>query len=125
MPDRDLAPSHTEACPVVAAVRSALTQYATFSGRASRAEFWWFILFDFLCVVIVVKVFPAGFLFFLLAAIIPTWAVWSRRMHDINRSGWIWLISFIPLAGSLVLLIFALTAGDPGANNYGKPHPLI
>ena len=57
-----------------------------------------------------------------LAALIPAWAVFTRRMHDIGKSGWWWLIGLIPLVGAIVLLVFACKDSEPGDNAYG-PNP--
>ena len=57
-----------------------------------------------------------------LAVLIPTLAVTVRRLHDIDRTGWWIFINLIPLIGTIVLLVFALTPGTPGTNQYG-PNP--
>ena len=54
--------------------------------------------------------------------LIPTLAVIVRRLHDIDRTGWWIFINLIPLIGTIVLLVFALTPGTPGSNRYG-PDP--
>ena len=103
-------------------------KYATFNGRARRKEYWMFILFNMLVafgvnIVDVVLgmdgVLAAGYS---LAALIPAWAVFTRRMHDIGKSGWWWLIGLIPLVGAIVLLVFACKDSEPGDNAYG-PNP--
>jgi uncharacterized membrane protein YhaH (DUF805 family) len=72
----------------VSAVKSCLTQYAGFSGRAVRSEFWWFFLFQVIVLVI------AGFLgdvvygIAAIALMLPAFAVGARRLHDIGRTGW-------------------------------------
>jgi len=106
-------------------------RYATFSGRASRREYWTFTLINF-AITLILEVLDSvlGFqmtdehigvltLLFGLASIIPGLAVFVRRMHDINRSGWWWLIGLIPLVGAIILLVFALTGSD-GPNQYGE-----
>lgn len=81
------------------AVKRCLTQYATFSGRAGRAEYWWF--FAFLLGVHIIAGLVSGALFPLdealavsglltLALLCPSLAVGARRLHDTDRSGW-WL----------------------------------
>jgi uncharacterized membrane protein YhaH (DUF805 family) len=111
-----------------------LKKYAVFSGRARRAEYWYFVLFN-LIVVIVLSGIDAllgtfnvvqgvGLLsgIYSLAVLIPTLAVTVRRLHDIDRTGWWILINLIPLVGTIVLLVFAVTDGTPGSNRYG-PNP--
>jgi uncharacterized membrane protein YhaH (DUF805 family) len=109
-------------------VRSALTKYATFSGRACRSEFWWFLLFSVL-VGAVATVFDMvlgtwssereiGAIEFLarMALLLPSTAVAIRRLHDVGWSGW-WLLT-------IVLPVFmAFVKGDDGQNDYG-PNPL-
>ena len=80
------------------AIKSVFTKYATFSGRARRSEFWYFVLFNFL-VSFVLGLIP--FLAVLsglwaLAVLIPTLAVTVRRLHDIGKSGWTYLFFLIP-----------------------------
>jgi uncharacterized membrane protein YhaH (DUF805 family) len=112
----------------------ALKKYAVFSGRARRMEFWYFVLFN-LVVYIVLSLIDAllgtynivsgvGLLsgIYSLAVLIPTLSLWVRRLHDIDRTGWWILINLIPLIGTIVLLVFALTPGTPGSNRYG-PDP--
>lgn len=115
-------------------------KYATFTGRATRKEYWTFylvntiigVLFGFMHGNDMVRLMGGGdfqltllsivFFLFLWAALIPTIAVVVRRLHDIGRSGWWWLISFVPLLGGLILLIMLLLDSQPGANEYG-PNP--
>ena len=107
----------------------ALKKYADFSGRARRKEYWFFVLFN-IIISIVLSIIDVtlglnangiGILsgLYTLGVLIPSIAVGVRRLHDINKSGWWVLIVFVPFIGALVLLIFALLNGTPGANNYG------
>lgn len=81
-------------------------KYATFSGRANRAEFWWFTLFNFLAGILAALI-PFGGLYSLVA-LIPGMAVTVRRLHDTNRSGW-WYFSELIVV--LVVLIFSIPFG--------------
>ena len=56
------------------------------------------------------------------ATLLPSIAVWVRRLHDTGRSGWWVLASFIPLIGTIALLVFSLQDGESGTNQYG-PNP--
>jgi len=77
------------------AISSCFKKYATFEGRASRSEFWYFALFcSVLGAVMLEFIEPLGKIF-LLAICIPSIAVASRRMHDVGRSGWFQLIPLI------------------------------
>lgn len=110
-----------------------LKKYAVFNGRARRAEYWWFILFNLLASVALsivdtltgmVSAMGFGVLssIYALAVLIPGLAVLVRRLHDINRSGWWVLIAFIPFIGAIVLLVFAVLDSQPETNQYG-PNP--
>jgi uncharacterized membrane protein YhaH (DUF805 family) len=111
-----------------------LKKYAVFSGRARRAEYWYFVLFNIIVAVVLslIDTLLGTFNFmqgvgllsglYALAVLIPTLAVTVRRLHDIDRSGWWIFINLIPLIGFIVLLVFAVTDGTPGSNRYG-PNP--
>ncbi len=103
---------------------NALKKYATFDGRASRAEYWYFILFYLIIYVASIissgmmqsMILPIGiFLFFLL----PSLAVTARRLHDINKSGWWMFISIIPFIGNIWLFVLTVTPGTQGPNQFG------
>jgi len=110
------------------AVRVCLSKYVTFTGRARRSEYWWFVLFVAL-VSIVASVLdfylsPDFMVFQLiagLALLLPELAVAVRRLHDTNRTGWWLLIGLVPVVGSIVLLVFFLIDSDPATNRYGTP----
>ena len=112
----------------------ALKRYADFQGRASRPEYWLFVLFVLLVALgfsILNAVLSGGgepkllimglYGIFILAIFIPSLAVGFRRLHDTNRSAWWILIGLIPLIGSVVLLVFYCLPGTPGANRFGSP----
>ncbi len=108
-----------------------LKQYADFNGRARRKEYWMFVLFNTIFAFaamaldnvlgIAMEGIGYGPLYglYLLAVIIPSIAVGVRRLHDIGKSGWMMLISLIPLIGGIWLLVLLLTDGTPGENEYG------
>jgi uncharacterized membrane protein YhaH (DUF805 family) len=111
-----------------------LKQYAVFSGRARRKEYWFYQLFNCLFVgaLLVVDAMTGtmrgkaglGVLSGLsvLATLFPSLGMWVRRLHDTNRSGWWILIGFIPFVGPLIMLVFTLQDSEPSANQYG-PNP--
>ena len=110
------------------AIRSVFSQYAGFSGRASRSEFW--IWWGFLVVVFVAigaiaaLVGPTGFIVaavFALAVFIPNLAVTVRRLHDSGRSGWWLLLIFVPFIGGLIVFVFMLLDSEQEANRWGPP----
>lgn len=102
-----------------------LKKYAVFNGRARRKEYWMFVLFN------VIIGFVLGFieglfggpgiigLLYSLAVLIPGIAVAVRRLHDTGRSGWWFLIAFVPIIGAIVLLVFMVQDSEPGQNQYG------
>ncbi len=104
-----------------------LKKYAVFTGRARRKEYWCFALVHIIiCIVLSVidGILSAGILstLYWLAVLIPAIAVSVRRLHDIDRSGWWWLLAFVPVLGAIVLIIFAILDSTPGENQFG-PNP--
>ena len=104
-----------------------IKKYAEFSGRARRKEYWMFILFNML-IAFGVNVVDAvlgmeGLLggLYSLAVLIPGWAVFTRRMHDIGKSGWWYLVNLIPLAGPIIFLVWACK--DSTEDNIWGPNP--
>ncbi|AZQ45226.1 DUF805 domain-containing protein [Nonlabens ponticola] len=118
-------------------VKKVFNNYANFSGRARRSEYWYFQLFNFLVVIalsIPLIAFAAAeatapaiivyilIVLYALATIIPSLAVVARRLHDTGRSAWYYLISFIPFVGGIILLIFLVEDSKHGTNQWG-PNP--
>jgi uncharacterized membrane protein YhaH (DUF805 family) len=111
-------------------------RYAQFSGRSRRKELWMFFLFNAIigAVLYVGGMITAAqgsslsyllfglYFIYLLAALIPGWAVGARRLHDTGKSGWWWLIAFVPFVGAIILIVFWATDGQAGENQYG-PNP--
>ena len=101
-----------------------LGQYADFSGRARRTEFWMFTLFNAIFGAIVgiiggiIGTELIGSLYGL-ALLIPTLAVSVRRLHDIGKSGWMILVGLIPLVGVIWLIVLYVQEGQHGSNQYG------
>ena len=116
------------------AVVNVLSNYATFSGRARRSEYWYFTLFNILvsgAFGILALVFGDGFFGAIvtmlsrlasLALFVPGLAVIWRRLHDTGRSGAWWFIIFVPLVGAILLLVWFCKDSQPGENQYG-PNP--
>lgn len=80
-------------------------KYADFKGRASRPEYWWFVLFLILGTVATTLIHDTLRALFFWATFIPSIAAAARRLHDTNRSGWWQLIAFVPLIGVIVLIV--------------------
>jgi uncharacterized membrane protein YhaH (DUF805 family) len=104
-----------------------LKKYAVFEGRARREEFWMFALVNFIVTIVLNVVLsmiglPILAVIYSLAVLVPSLAVGARRLHDTNRSGWLLLISLIPLVGAIVLIVVWVQDSQPGPNKYG-PNP--
>ena len=109
-----------------------LKQYADFSGRARRKEYWMFVLFNMIFAIvamildnvlgIAMEEIGYGPLYglYVLAMLIPGLAVAVRRLHDVGKSGWMILISLIPLIGAIWLLVLMVTDSNHGENQYGQ-----
>lgn len=110
-------------------ISTCLSKYATFEGRASRSEFWWFNLFTLLfgwglSITAALTLPPLEGLIaqliwsFLL--LLPSLAVFTRRLHDTDRSGWWWLLS-LTIIGIIPLIIWLASSGDLRENSFGPP----
>lgn len=103
---------------------AALKKYADFSGRARRKEYWMFALSAVIVSIALTIVdafigFPILSSLFSLGIIVPSLAVGVRRLHDTGRSAWWLLFAFVPLVGTITLLVFACLDGHQGENKYG------
>lgn len=123
----------------IESIKTVLSKYVDFTGRARRSEYWWFVLFFMIGNLVLGMV--DSFLFgttvvtdtsvsastdtpilsgiFGLAMLLPSIAVGVRRLHDIDKSGWWLLVSFIPLIGAIVLIVWFATGGTRGPNRFG------
>lgn len=111
-----------------------LKNYAQFSGRARRSEYWYFVLFNLIFAIVAIVLdkilgtnidplpYGAFYILYVLAVFIPGLAVSVRRLHDIGKSGWMYFIAFIPVVGFIWLLILFFTEGNADSNEYG-PNP--
>ena len=111
-----------------------LKNYAGFSGRARRKEYWMFVLFNMIFAIvamildnvlgIAIEGVGYGPLYglYVLAVLIPGLAVAVRRLHDVGKSGWMILIALIPIIGAIWLLVLMVTDSNTGENKYG-PNP--
>ena len=111
------------------AIGACMGKYATFEGRASRSEYWWFYLFTILLAwgaalggaAMSHNGGNALSLLINLAMFLPTLAAGARRLHDTNRSGW-WLLLLITVIGLIPLIYWWAKESDPAENQYG-PKP--
>lgn len=120
-------------------IKSVFSKYATFTGRASRSEYWYFTLFNIIASTLLLLLgiaigaatggsdgVPGGlivgyilYIIYGLGVLIPSLAVAVRRLHDTNNSGWLILLGLIPCVGGIVLLVFMILQGTNGENKYG------
>jgi uncharacterized membrane protein YhaH (DUF805 family) len=114
----------------------ALQNYASFSGRARRSEYWYFVLFNVIFSVVAILLdnllgttfnlgygvsLPYGYIYliYVLVMIIPSLSVSVRRLHDVGKSGWMYFIVLIPLIGAIWLLVLFFTDSQAASNKWG------
>lgn len=111
------------------AIKSGFANYANFNGRASRSEFWYWVLFAMLggiaFTILDGIVFPESenaplATIFQLALLLPSLAVGARRLHDIDRTGW-WQLLELTIVGVFVLIYWWVQPSQDGANRFGTP----
>ena len=107
--------------------------YVTFTGRSRRTAYWMFVLFNVIAIILANVIDnvlglagDGGYgplsMIYGLAVFLPGLALAVRRLHDTGRSGWWMLISFLPLIGLIVLIVFFVQDSQPSSNQYG-PNP--
>lgn len=109
-------------------------KYLDFTGRARRTEYWMFMLFHFLIIFVLAFLYAiledvgmsqiGMFLLvvYVLMSLLPALALTIRRLHDTGRSGWYYLLSFIPYIGGIIIFIFTVMDSETGQNKWG-PNP--
>lgn len=128
--------------PFPAAAGRFFKKYATFSGRASRSEYWWWTLIAVVVSVILNIIVGSGSTtnaygsatagpgaipgviiggIWALATIVPGLALAVRRLHDVNMSGWLLLLALVPFLGALALLVFMILPSNPSGQRYDRP----
>lgn len=131
---------------LISAYKSMFKKYAQFGGRSRRSEYWYAMLMNYIIMIafyliifvpitkgminnylstgetIFIMVGAIIFFLYYLAILIPSLSMTVRRLHDIGKSGWWLLLSFVPYIGSIILFIFSVLDSQPGANKYG-PNP--
>ena len=138
------APYYGATLPV--AVQRFFKKYATFSGRASRSEYWWWTLVAFAVgVVLNIITSVAGaagstvtadgtpvpgpgalvgsilLIIWGLAVIVPSFALLVRRLHDANLSGWLALLILVPFLGALALVVMSILPSNPAGQRFDRP----
>lgn len=114
---------------MIEAYKRFFRNYTNFSGRSTRSDYWYVVLANIIIGIIIGVVDELLGLsestitistIYTLATIIPGLALMIRRLHDINKSGWWYFISFIPLLGGIILLVFLCTKSVDENNKYGE-----
>ncbi|MBD9149365.1 MAG: DUF805 domain-containing protein [Spirochaetia bacterium] len=100
--------------------------YVDFKGRATRKQYWLYVLFTFIAFLILAAVVSflgkTGNIIYTLcqlAILLPSLAILARRLHDTNKSAWWLLLNLVPFIGGLVLFVFALLPSNEGENRFG------
>jgi uncharacterized membrane protein YhaH (DUF805 family) len=116
----------------VQAIKSGFSNYVTFSGRACRSEYWFWVLFAVIggLVTVILDALIFGYQagvtplngIFGLATFLPGLAVAARRLHDTDRTAW-WLLLALTVIGAILLIVWFCFRGTPGTNRFG-PDPL-
>lgn len=107
------------------AIQICINKYATFSGRATRAEYWWWYLFTFIMSAVTMWLGHLGTVGLVinylinLALLVPTLAVSWRRMHDIGKGGGWFFINLIPLVGQIIWIVWCCKESEPFDNRFG------
>jgi uncharacterized membrane protein YhaH (DUF805 family) len=114
------------------AIKSGFSNYVTFSGRACRSEYWFWVLFSVIAALVTKAIDTAIFGYnpsasplngiFELVTFLPSLAVSARRLHDIDRTAW-WLLIALTGIGAILLVVWYCFKGTPGPNRFG-PDPL-
>ena len=110
------------------AIAAGFRNYVNFSGRATRPEYWYFVVFLIVVSIITVSIdlavfgneqfFPINGVFSL-ATLLPSLAVFIRRLHDTGRTGWWIFLNLIPIIGWIIVIIWLCQRGEAGPNAYG------
>lgn len=122
-------PARADANTFVGALKDGFARYVDFKSRSTRPQFWWWMLWSVL-IGIVAAILDASLgmgdtgpinMLTSLAMFLPSIAVSIRRLHDIGRTGWWYLIVLVPLVGVIVLLVFFCTKTKDETNQWGTP----
>lgn len=97
----------------VESIKVCFTKYADFKGKADKSEFWWWALFNFIAGICLGIIDERLSLAFSVATLIPYIAVSTRRLHDVDKSGWMQLIGLIPIIGWILIIIWLAQDSKP------------
>lgn len=100
---------------IAESIQTCFRKYATFSGTASKSEFWWWALFNLIATVCLGIVSDRLSLAFTVATLLPYLAVTTRRLHDAGKSGWAQLVGIIPLVGWVIVIVWLCQDSKPSS----------
>ena len=106
---------------IIEATKQYFIRYADFKGRSRRSEYWWASLSIAIIGAIVGAILGDLAYIWSLAVLVPSIAIAVRRLHDIGKSGWWYLISLIPLVGAIIMIVWCCT--DSTEDNQWGPNP--
>lgn len=114
-PSELLLNSHNQVMTPLGAIKKSLYQFTNFSGTATRFEYWWFFLFFLLVSAIAIVIHEKAYQIVTLILLLPFLAVGTRRLNDIERSGW-WQLFFLVPFGQIVVLYLLAQANHSHSN---------
>lgn len=120
-------------------IQAVTKDYMNFQTRSRRKDYWMFVLFNAIISMVLVvlggvfsggsstssgigSIFMIVYGLYSLAILLPSIAITARRLHDTGRSGWLQLITLIPVVGGIILLVLLVQDSQPGSNKWG-PNP--
>jgi len=95
------------------AVKTCFNKYADFNGKAGKSEFWWWALFNFIAGLVLSIIDPRLSLAFTVGTLLPYIAVATRRLHDVDKSGWMQLVGLVPLIGWIIVIVWLAQDSKP------------
>lgn len=111
-------PQYSSTSDFVGAIKTCISKYVDFNGRAGRPEFWWWTLLVFLLTgVLAFQPWVSSILS--AAVLLPNLAVTWRRLHDIGKAGGYFFIGLIPVVGWIILIVWLAQPSQPGPNRFG------
>lgn len=101
------------------AVKTCLTKYVEFKGRARRSEYWWYVLFQVIALTLLGLISTTLQQIGGLVLFLPSLGVAVRRLHDIGKGGGYIFICLIPLVGIILWIYWCCTEGEKATNRFG------
>jgi len=103
----------------VDAIKLFFQNFTNFNGRSRRSEYWWVCLFNMIVGFIIGMILPDFSWIWSVIILVPTLSLCVRRLHDIGKSGWWYLVVMIPLVGGIIMIVWFCQDSHPGQNQWG------